>query len=312
MNVSFGTPGLAYANYQRYGPVVERFNASPGFAGYGITEVDVDGFDGYGFVANLFNVTTARRLKRLKARERSLKKKLKKAKFIRKALLKRSLKVTQREIRQLVAKAKKQIARRKSKGKKISKRLRRVAAASPQVRRFRQKIRRGAVAGAVPNWFMPKGRRGERIARWQGLSAAQRKAAFARFKSRQSNRRAGTKMAALQMLRPFPMPTGVGPMPPGFGPGSSFDQQFADQGTGIPADFPDFNEGRMAQDMADEAEIEAGAEFANEVEAVGEEAESNKLFLYGGLAVAGIAAVYFLNKKKGGTGTGRKRSGRAR
>lgn len=285
----YGMPGIAYSNFMRSGPVVERFNEG---ARFGIMEVDVDGF---GFIGGVFNTATTKRLNRLRRRRSSVQSKLKSAKGLRAAVLKRRLKVLNREIRQLLDKAKKQIKRRKAKGKKLPKRLKRLSLASREIRKQRRGIFQGKTS-AVPKWFMRGASQKDRIARWSSMTAKARKRAFERFKKRRQGRKQGRQMVAT-MQDEIESPTG-------FGPDSTFDNQF--EQNGIPSDLPSLVE------SSDDSDFDSEEDFSEDLESIEEEGAANKLFLYGGLAVAGIAAVYFLNKKKKPTNGKRSRSSRAR
>ena len=86
---------------------------------------------------------------------------------------------------------------------------------------------------------------------------------------------------------------------------SQWNQQDAQTRGGAPTAYPDFTERGAPSDMDMD---EGGAEdVGDEIDAIEENGAKNKIWIYAGLGLAGIAGVYFLTKKK--TPTKRSRTG---
>lgn len=312
-------PGLAYANFERTGPVVERFNSGATLSGFGYTNVaalgaygELELLDGYGDFGEYGVVATAKNLKRLRSKLKRKRLALKKAEGSRKKKrLRKQIKRIQAKIARLIAKKKRQIKRRREKGKKLTRRQIAASQASRAIRRARRRQFRGATT-AVPRWYLPKEKRKTRVSRWSSLTPKQRRNAFKRWQRRRAAARAGSGGSEsgqqLQPLMPQFMPSALEKS------GSTWESQW-EQGPsstegGYPSAIPDYTE---SDDYDDEGGGGAQDQLEDDMDAIQEDSASNKLWLWGGLALAGAAGVYFLSKRKGaGEGKKKKRSGRAR
>ena len=291
MNVSYGGPGLAYTNYQPVGPQGLQYAQA--------MRREYEGFGEYGVVASSRNLT------RLRRKLADLKKKRKagfKYKFQRKANANR-IKRTRNKIANLVKKAKKQITKRRSKGRKLSGRLRRLQAVSKSLQRQRKRSFQGK-GTAVPRWFMKNSKRRTRVERWTSMNSAQRRAAFERYKSRRSSGQSSSQQLQMLKLRAMPLPMVRGDQPDGrisdllkrSGWSSQWDQQDGQTRGGAPTAYPDFTERGAPSGM--EMDDDMGDDVGDEIDDIEEAGAKNKIWIYAGLGLAGIAGVYFLTKKK--------------
>lgn len=309
----YGMPGLAYTDGIRRNPITTAALAGFGamhvnphcVGGYGELEL-MNGYGAYGVIATSASIARSRQL--IAKYQRELKRKGKnKPDANRRKWLRARIKQEKQRLRDKIAKNKRQVRRRRQKGKKLLGYQKRALKATKRGQKFSKAVRRGLKKDVPPAWFMPNANRADRYNAWKNLSLKQRIKRYERFKAgRGSSGQAGASSGST-----------VGPMIPGesiisgmnvTGPAPVPVDAFAPRdpysvsplSTGYPSAVPAFVEAgpiRRRRRKDDDEEIEDDEE-TEEIEETG--ADQSRLLLYGGLAAAALAAVFIFTRKKPG------------